>query len=90
MRDIEQVVRSGGLLQRGRVLQRLSTLFTERAAELLEEQVEVFDAAMLPLARAVDAAARVILADDLADVRNAPRAVVRDLAFDPDIAVARP
>ena len=90
VRDIEQVVRSGGLLQRGRVLQRLSTLFTERAAELLEEQVEVFDAAMLPLARAVDAAARVILADDLADVRNAPRAVVRDLAFDPDIAVARP
>ena len=39
VRDIEQVVRSGGLLQRGRVLQRLSTLFTERAAELLEHEV---------------------------------------------------
>ncbi|KQU23837.1 hypothetical protein ASG63_04215 [Methylobacterium sp. Leaf94] len=90
MRDIEQVVRSGGLLQRGRVLQRLSMLFTERAAGLREAQVEVFDAAMLPLARAVDGAARVLLADGLADVRNAPRAVVRDLAFDPDIAVARP
>jgi uncharacterized protein (DUF2336 family) len=90
VRDIEQVVQSGGLLQRGRVLQRLSTLFTERAAGLREEAVEVFDAAMLPLARAVDGAARIVLADDLADVRNAPRDVVRDLAFDPDIAVARP
>jgi uncharacterized protein (DUF2336 family) len=90
VREIEQVAQAGETGQRGRMLQRLSMLFTESAAGLQDEQVAVFDAVMLPLTRAADTVARVALSDELADLHNAPRAVVRDLAFDEDIAVARP
>lgn len=88
--EIEQVARSGEADRRGRMLQRLSMLFGERAEGLRDDQVEAFDAVMLPLARSADGAVRVALSDGLADLSNAPRSVVRDLAFDVDIAVARP
>ncbi|MGU3359890.1 DUF2336 domain-containing protein [Methylobacterium sp. M6A4_1b] len=90
VREIEQVAQGDASGPRARMLQRLSMLFAERAGGLQEVHVEAFDAVMLPLARSAAAASRAALSDGLADLGNAPRAVVRDLALDADIAVARP
>ncbi|KQP31160.1 hypothetical protein ASF49_11340 [Methylobacterium sp. Leaf104] len=90
VREIEQVAQRGTSGPGGRMLRRLSMLFTERAEGLHELHVEAFDAVMRPLTRSADGAARAALSDGPADLSNAPRAVVRDLALDADIAVARP
>jgi uncharacterized protein (DUF2336 family) len=49
-----------------------------------------FEAIMLHLARSVDSTSRAILAGAIADIANAPRSVVRDLAYDADSIVAGP
>ena len=55
-----------------------------------EDHVSVFDEVISRLAGEIEFRARVELAERLADIDNAPRRTVRDLAFDDDIAIARP
>ncbi|KQT78676.1 DUF2336 domain-containing protein [Methylobacterium sp. Leaf466] len=88
--DIEDSVARGGLGRRDGLLRGLTTLFTDEAPRLGEDQVAAFDAVILHLAREMEDAARAELSERLADIPNAPRGVVRDLAFDAVLAVARP
>jgi uncharacterized protein (DUF2336 family) len=68
----------------------MTSLFVEQAPNLREAHVTVFDEVILRLARDLEFRARVELSERLADIANAPRKVVRDLAFDKDIQVAGP
>ena len=54
------------------------------------EQIDLFDEVIAKLATAIEAKARAKLSIRLADVPTAPPGVVRMLAFDDDIDVARP
>lgn len=88
--DLEASVARGGLGHGETLLRRLTNLFTDESARLGEDQVAAFDAVILHLAAQMEDRARIDLSERLADVPNAPRGVVRDLAFDGVLAVARP
>lgn len=88
--DLEASVARGGFERRNTLLRRLTNLFTDEAARLGEEQVSAFDAVILHLASDVEEQARIDLSERLADLSNAPPRVVRNLAFDPLLAVAHP
>jgi hypothetical protein len=90
VRDIEQSMASGEDGRRVETLRRLTTLFIEQSPHLGEDHVGVFDEVISRLAGQIEFRARVELAERLADIGNAPKKTVRDLAFDEDIAVARP
>jgi uncharacterized protein (DUF2336 family) len=68
---------------------KITDLFLAQAAFFNDSHVALFDEIICVLADAIEARARARLAERLADVPNAPPAVVRKLSRD-DIAVARP
>lgn len=88
--EVENAVGSGDSARRIETLRRVTDLFVEQAAHLADLHVAVFDEVILRLARGIEFRARVELSERLADVANAPRKILRDLAFDDAIAVARP
>jgi uncharacterized protein (DUF2336 family) len=90
LQELEGAVARGGLDRRAALLRNLAALFTDQAQRLGETHVAAFDAVLLHAARDVGGASRAELSERLADVANAPRRVVRDLAFDPTLAVAAP
>ncbi|GEP10426.1 DUF2336 domain-containing protein [Methylobacterium gnaphalii] len=68
----------------------MTELFVDSAERLGDGQVSVFETVILKLAQSVETAARASLSESVADISNAPRSVVRDLAYDADITVAGP
>jgi uncharacterized protein (DUF2336 family) len=90
VRDVEDAIAAGEHHRRVETLRRLTTLFVEQSPGLNEEHVSVFDEVISRLAKEIEFRARVELAERLADVPNAPRRTVRDLAFDDNIEIARP
>ncbi|SFG27473.1 DUF2336 domain-containing protein [Methylobacterium gossipiicola] len=90
IKDVEHAVAIGTDQHRRAMLDRITTLFGDHARHLGEAEMKPFEAIMLHLARSVDSASRAILAGAIADIANAPRSVVRDLAYDPDSIVAGP
>jgi uncharacterized protein (DUF2336 family) len=88
--EVEGAIASGDPIKRVDTLRRMTSLFVEQAPKLKEAHVTVFDEVILRLARDLEFKARVELSERLADVGNAPRKVVRDLAFHADIQVAGP
>ena len=88
--DVENAVTQGDPSTRVTMLRRMTTLFLDTAERLGEEQVSAFDAVIHRLAQSVESRARATLSESFADVANAPRTTVRDLAFDEDVAVAGP
>jgi hypothetical protein len=90
VREVEQTIASGDPERRSRTLRQLTELFVEQASKLKDDHVSIFDEVIIRLAREVDAKARMELAARLADIGNAPVSVVKDLAYDIDLAVAEP
>lgn len=88
--DVEHAVATGEPAVRRAMLRRMTELFVDNAEHLGDGHVSAFDTVILKLAQSVEGAARAALADAIADVANAPRNVVRDLAFDSDPSVAGP
>lgn len=88
--EIDDVVTGADARRRTAMLRKITNLFLEKAPELDEEHVGAFDAVILRLARTLEFRARLELSERLADHAMAPLAVVRDLAFDDDGAVAAP
>jgi uncharacterized protein (DUF2336 family) len=90
MSELEVVIRRGSSARRADTLRRIGALFADRASRLSDEHVQLFDEVLHRLIAEVAANARMELAHRLAAISNAPREVVRCLAKDDDIAVARP
>lgn len=88
--EVEGAIASGDQARRVGILRRMTSLFTDEAARLDETQVAAFDEVILRLSRDIETRARVELSERLADVANAPRQVVRRLAFDDAVEVAGP
>jgi uncharacterized protein (DUF2336 family) len=88
--DLEQALSSGSDERRTDILRRITDLFIGGAPRFSEEQVGVFDDIIGRLVSAIEAKARAKLATRLASISNAPVNVIRTLAFDDDIDVARP
>ena len=90
MPELEDVIRRGSPARRADTLRRIGALFADGARRLSDDHVQLFDDVLHRLIDEVDANARMELAHRLAAIGNAPREVVRRLAKDDDIAVARP
>src|SRR5262249_8488048 len=88
--ELERALSSGSNAQRIAMLSRITDLFVEGASRYSEGQINLFDEVIVKLVGAIEAKARAKLSSRLAPVQNAPRGVIRMLAFDDDIEVARP
>jgi uncharacterized protein (DUF2336 family) len=87
--ELERALAAGNNAQRGEMLSRITDLFVGDAHRYSPVQVDLFDEVITKLTTAIEAKARARLSIRLADVANAPAGVVRMLAFDDDIEVAR-
>jgi uncharacterized protein (DUF2336 family) len=88
--DLERSLASGTDAHRVEMLSRITDLFFAGASYYSADQIHVFDDVIAKLAAAIEPVVRAKLAARLAPVRNAPAGVVRMLAFDDNIEVARP
>ena len=88
--ELERALAMGDDAQRNEMLARITDLFLAGASRYSVEQIGLFDEVIAKLATAIETKARAKLSIRLADVATAPAGVVRMLAFDDDIEVARP
>ena len=88
--ELESAVKSGTLDKRIATMQRVTALFLNSAENLNDEQVSLFDNVLVHLAKRIETKALSELSQRLAPVRNAPIAVVQQLARHDDISVAEP
>ena len=88
--DLERALASGSEAHRAEMLSRVTDLFFAGASHYSADQINVFDDVIAKLTAAIEPMARAKLAARLAPVRNAPAGVIRMLAFDDNIEVARP
>jgi uncharacterized protein (DUF2336 family) len=88
--ELESALSAGSNAQRITMLSRITDLFVEGANRYSSSQINLFDEVIAKLANAIEAKARAKLASRLAAVPNSPAGVIRLLAFDDDIEVARP
>src|SRR3954468_16558121 len=88
--ELESALAAGSGARRDDILSRITDLFLGNASNYSPDQISLFDDVITRLATTIEAKARGRLATRLADGPNAPASVVRMLAFDDDIEVARP
>jgi uncharacterized protein (DUF2336 family) len=88
--ELEDVIQHASSARRAETLRRITGLFADGASQFNDEHVQLFDDVLYRLIGEVDTNARTELSHRLAPIGNAPREVVRRLANDDDIAVARP
>ena len=89
IREVDDAIARGTTARRADHLRKVTDLFLRDAPALTDEQVDLFDVVIARLAAAIEARARIELAERLADAPNAPRGVIRTLAHD-DIDIAPP
>ncbi|WP_454628963.1 DUF2336 domain-containing protein [Bradyrhizobium cenepequi] len=88
--ELEDVVRAGSPERRIRILRQVASLFLADADRLSEHQIDIFDDVLVHLIGAVEARTLTKLSAPLADLKSAPKEVVRRLAQHEDAAVAIP
>ena len=88
--QLEQALASKDLSKRADILRRVTDLFMVGSGKYSTDQIDLFDEVMSKLVEAVELASRAAFGSRLAHVADAPRKVVRMLAFDDAIEVAGP
>jgi len=88
--ELEDALKDGSSERRVETLRRITDLFLNDADRLNEQQVRVFDDVLVHLIQRIETKALIQLSTCLAPVDNAPTEVVRHLAHDDEIMVARP
>jgi uncharacterized protein (DUF2336 family) len=90
MDELENAVRHGSREERMETLRRLTDLFLIAPQQLADEQIALFDDVLTHMIARVETRARAELARRLAPIDQAPNEVIRQLAYDEEIAVASP
>jgi uncharacterized protein (DUF2336 family) len=88
--ELEQVVQQGSPEKCAEVLSGITNLFLNEASRFNDDHVALFDEVFARLIDDIETRARAELSLRLAPVENAPPQLVRRLASDDDIAVAKP
>lgn len=88
--QLEGVLASKDLSKRAEVLRRVTDLFIHGSGSFSDEQIDLFDGVMSKLVENIELGARAAFGSRLAGVADAPRKVIRELAFDDAIEVAAP
>jgi uncharacterized protein (DUF2336 family) len=87
---IENALKHGAPADRVEALRYVSDLFEFGSEQFSDDQIAEFDLVLMRLIAEVEISARVMLANRLASIRNAPPSIIRNLAFDDAIDVAGP
>jgi uncharacterized protein (DUF2336 family) len=88
--ELEEALASGDGRDCEKIIQRVADLFMAGSRRYSNQQIALFDDVLLRLAAEIEMKARAKLAQRLAWVDNAPPKLIRSLAFDEAIDVARP
>ncbi|HEY2137359.1 MAG TPA: DUF2336 domain-containing protein [Xanthobacteraceae bacterium] len=88
--ELENALASGTSDQRIHTLARITDLFVIGAESYSDDQIDIFDDVLLKIAARIEAKSLARLSNRLAPVPNAPKRIVKELAFHEDIEVARP
>src|SRR5215471_10288026 len=88
--ELEETLASGSARDRSLMLSRVADLFMHGASRYNAQQISLFDDVLLRLTSEIEMKARAKLAQRLAYMDNAPPRLIRRLAFDDAIDVARP
>ena len=88
--EIEQVLQQGSPEKCAEVLSGITNLFLNEASRFNEDHVALFDDVFARLIEDIEARARAELSMRLAPIENAPPQLIRRLAYDDDIGVAKP
>ena len=88
--ELEEALSHGSAERRVKTLRRVTDLFVFGSSHFSGDHIAVFDGVFNHLIANIELSARVMLADRLAAVPNAPPKVIRTLAFDDEIDVAGP
>jgi uncharacterized protein (DUF2336 family) len=88
--ELEEAVAHGTQQRRADTLRHVTDLFVLGLAHYSDDQIALFDDVFVRLCAKIERSARVLLASRLAEIRNAPPATIRTLAFDDAIEVAGP
>ena len=88
--ELQDLAKHGNARRRGEVVGRVAELFMAGAARFNDTHVEVFDQVLQGLAAETEVKVRADLSERLADIPNAPRGIVGQLARDTEIKVAAP
>jgi len=88
--ELEETLASGSGRDCERMLARVADLFMAGSRRYSDEQIALFDDVLLRLSAEIEMHARARLAQQLAYVDNAPPKLIRSLALDDEIDVARP
>ncbi len=87
---LDHIAKHGSRERRAEMLKRITSLYVEGASGFTEQQIQFFDEVFNRLLVKIEAGARFELSVSLAEIDNAPRCVVRRLANDGNVSVARP
>jgi len=87
---VENALRHGAPADRAEALRYVGDLFEFGSEQFSDDQIAEFDDILMRLIADVETSARVLLANRLAPIRNAPPSIIRNLAFDDAIDVAGP
>ncbi len=88
--QLEQALANKDLSKRAEILRRVTDLFLLGSGTFTSDQIELFDDVMGKLVVETELAARVAFGGRLAKLSDAPRKVIRMLAFDDALEVAAP
>ena len=88
--ELNDVVAAGDDQQCLRILERVSDLFAAGSRGYSSDQISLFDDVLRKLSADIEVKARTRLARRMARTDNAPPKLIRALAFDDAIAVAKP
>jgi uncharacterized protein (DUF2336 family) len=88
--ELEHALASGTSDQRIHTLARITDLFVIGAESYSDDQIDLFDDVLVKIAARIEAKSLARLSNRLAPMTNAPKRTVKELAFNEDIAVARP
>jgi uncharacterized protein (DUF2336 family) len=88
--QLESAIADRSMSRRADVLRRVTDLFALGSGSFSEDQVELFGDVMGRLARDIELDVRATFGSRLARLPDAPRGVIRTLAFDSAVSVAGP
>jgi uncharacterized protein (DUF2336 family) len=88
--ELVGTIAAGDVKQRLRILQRVTDLFMAGSRGYSDHQIALFDDVLQRLSADIEVKARARLANQMADIKNAPPKLIRMLAFDDEIRVAGP
>lgn len=88
--EIEEAIRGAGERRRYALLERATQMLIDHRQDLSDYHLTIFDDVIMSLLGDVETVDRVTLAERLADLSRVPRKVIRRLALDGDLAVAKP